>query len=103
VLAVDCRVPFDFFPDLYNPDLYNEDWLFFYRDAAQERLATPGSLAEQMTYDPFGCQPSRTRSRQWGCVNPSPAWIAGHIGHRLLSKEHRIREPCAVPMTRCGR
>ena len=40
VLAVDCRVPFDFFPDLYN-----EDWLFFHRDAAEGRLATPGSIA----------------------------------------------------------
>ncbi len=47
VLAVDCRVPFDFFPDLYN-----EDWLFFHRDAAEGRLVTPGSLAEQLPYDP---------------------------------------------------
>jgi len=61
-LAVDCRVPFDFFPDLYN-----EDWLFFYRDAAEERLATPGSLVEQMPYDPFA-DPQRAAGEEFGDV-----------------------------------
>jgi hypothetical protein len=61
-LAVDCRGPFDFFPDLYN-----EDWLFFYRDAAEERLATPGSLAEQLPYDPFA-DPQRAASQEFGDV-----------------------------------
>jgi hypothetical protein len=62
VLAVDCQVPFDFFPDLYN-----EDWLFFYRDAAEERLATPGSLAEQLPYDPFD-DPRRAADQEFGDV-----------------------------------
>ncbi len=62
VLAVDCRVPFDFFPDLYN-----EDWLFFYRDAAEERLATSGSLAEQLPYDPFA-DPQRAAGQEFGDV-----------------------------------
>ncbi|TVZ06844.1 hypothetical protein EAS64_05715 [Trebonia kvetii] len=61
-LAVDCGVPFDFFPDLYN-----EDWLFFYRDAAEERLATPGSLAEQLPYDPFA-DPQRAAGQEFGDV-----------------------------------
>lgn len=61
-LAVDCRVPFDFFPDLYN-----EDWLFFHRDAADKRLATPGSLAEQLPYDPFA-DPQRAASQEFGDV-----------------------------------
>jgi hypothetical protein len=61
-LAVDCRVPFDFFPDLYN-----EDWLFFHRDAAEECLATPGSLAEQLPYDPFA-EPQRAASQEFGDV-----------------------------------
>lgn len=61
-LAVDCRVPFDFFPDLYN-----EDWLFFYRDAAEERLATPGSLVKQLPYDPFA-DPQRAASQEFGDV-----------------------------------
>jgi len=61
-LAVDCGVPFGFFPDLYN-----EDWLFFYRDAAEERLATPGSLAEQLPYDPF-TDPQRAAGQEFGDV-----------------------------------
>ncbi len=61
-LAVDCRAPFDFFPDLYN-----EDWLFFYRDAAEERLATPGSLAKQLPYDPFA-DPQRAARQEFGDV-----------------------------------
>ncbi len=61
-LAVDCRVPFDFFPDLYN-----EDWLFFHRDAAERRLATPGSLARQLPYDPFA-DPQRAASQEFGDV-----------------------------------
>jgi hypothetical protein len=61
-LAVDCRMPFDFFPDLYN-----EDWLFFYRNAAEERLATPGSLVEQLPYDPFA-DPQRAASQEFGDV-----------------------------------
>jgi len=61
-LAVDCRVPFDFFPDLYN-----EDWLFFHRDAAEQRLAAPGALAEQLPYDPFA-DPHRAASEEFGDV-----------------------------------
>jgi hypothetical protein len=61
-LAVDCRVPFGFFPDLYN-----EDWLFFYQDAAEERLATPGSLAEQLPYEPFA-DPQRAAGQEFGDV-----------------------------------
>jgi hypothetical protein len=61
-LAVDCGVPFGFFPDLYN-----EDWLFFYRDAAEERLAAPGSLAEQLPYDPFA-DPQRAAGQEFGDV-----------------------------------
>jgi hypothetical protein len=62
VLAVDSGMPFDFFPDLYN-----EDWLFFYRDAAEERLATPGSLARQLSYDPFA-DPQRAGHQEFGDV-----------------------------------
>ena len=58
-LAVDCRASFDFFPDLYN-----EDWLFFYRDAAAARLATPGSLVEQLQYDPFA-DPQRAAGQEF--------------------------------------
>lgn len=61
-LAVNCRAPIAFFPDLYN-----EDWLFFYRDAAEERLATPGSLAEQLPYEPFA-DPRRAAGQEFGDV-----------------------------------
>jgi hypothetical protein len=74
VLAVDCRVPFDFFPDLYN-----EDWLFFYRDAAEGRLATPGSLAEQLPYDPFA-DPQRAASEEFGDVIAEGLYALLHSG-----------------------
>jgi hypothetical protein len=74
VLAVDCRGPFDFFPDLYN-----EDWLFFYRDAAEERLATPGSLAEQLPYDPFA-DPQRAASQEFGDVIAEGLYALLHSG-----------------------
>ena len=74
VLAVDCRGPFDFFPDLYN-----EDWLFFYRDAAKERLATPGSLAEQLPYDPFA-DPQRAASQEFGDVIAEGLYALLHSG-----------------------
>lgn len=73
-LAVDCRVPFDFFPDLYN-----EDWLFFHRDAAEERLATPGSLAEQLPYDPFA-DPQRAASQEFGDVIAEGLYALLHKG-----------------------
>lgn len=73
-LAVDCRVPFDFFPDLYN-----EDWLFFYRDAAEERLATGGSLAEQLTYDPFA-DPQRAAGQEFGDVIAEGLYALLHSG-----------------------
>lgn len=73
-LAVDCRVPFDFFPDLYN-----EDWLFFYRDAAEERLATPGSLAEQLPYDPFA-DPQRAAGQEFGDVIAEGLYALLHSG-----------------------
>ena len=74
VLAVDCRAPFDFFPDLYN-----EDWLFFHRDAAAGRLATPGSLAEQLTYDPFA-DPQRAAGQEFGDVLAEGLYALLHGG-----------------------
>ncbi len=74
VLAVDCRMPFDFFPDLYN-----EDWLFFYRDAAEESLATGGSLAEQLAYDPFA-DPQRAAGQEFGDVIAEGLYALLHSG-----------------------
>jgi hypothetical protein len=65
VLAVDCNSQFDFFPDVYN-----EDWLFFYRDAAEHKLASPGLQATQMhqeKYNPFA-DPQRAAKEEFGDV-----------------------------------
>jgi hypothetical protein len=61
-LAVDCTVPFAFFPDVYN-----EDWLFFYPDAAEGRLASSGHLATQLRYEPFA-NPQRAAGEEFGDV-----------------------------------
>ena len=84
VLAVDCRVPFDYFPDLYN-----EDWLFFYRDAAEKRLATPGSLAEQLPYDPFA-DPQRAAGQEFGDVIAEGLYALLHngLGVEAAGKEY---------------
>lgn len=66
VLAVDCTAPFDFFPDIYN-----EDWLFFYQDVANHKLASPGLQATQkmaqMKYNPFA-DPQRAKREEFGDV-----------------------------------
>lgn len=82
-LAVDCRVPFDFFPDLYN-----EDWLFFHRDAAEGRLATPGSLAEQLPYDPFA-DPRRAASQEFGDVLAEGLYALLHSGLRAEAADEK--------------
>jgi hypothetical protein len=61
-LAVDCTVSFAFFPDIYN-----EDWLFFYRVAAERRLACSGYSATQLSYDPFAT-PERAANEEFGDV-----------------------------------
>lgn len=61
-LAVDCTVPFAFFPDIYN-----EDWLFFYEDAANRRLGSSERKATQLRYDPFA-SPQRAESEEFGDV-----------------------------------
>ena len=61
-LAVDCTVPFAFFPDIYN-----EDWLFFYRDAVAGRLGHSGHFATQLRYEPFA-DPQRAAGQEFGDV-----------------------------------
>jgi hypothetical protein len=60
-LAVNCVTPFDFFPDIYN-----EDWLFFYRDAAEKRLGAAGHTT-QLQYDPFA-DSRRAANQEFGDV-----------------------------------
>jgi hypothetical protein len=62
VLAVDSTVSFSFFPDIYN-----EDWLFFYRDAAEGRLGASGHSVTQLRSDPFA-NPQRAAGQEFGDV-----------------------------------
>jgi hypothetical protein len=84
VLAVDCTQQFGFFPDIYN-----EDWLFFYRDAAEELLATPGSLAKQLAYDPFA-DPQRAAAQEFGDVIAEGLYALLHskLGLERADKTH---------------
>ncbi len=59
VLAIDCTALFGFFPNVYN-----EDWLFFYNDTVEGRLACSG-LAIQLAYDPFD-DPRRAAGQEFG-------------------------------------
>jgi hypothetical protein len=78
-LAVDCTAPFDFFPAVYN-----EDWLFFYRDAAARRLASPCSRAVQVEYNPFA-NPQRAASEEFGDI----------VAEGLYALLHHQRSPCS--------
>jgi hypothetical protein len=62
VLAIDCTAPIGFFPDIYN-----EDWLFFYNDTVERRLAWSGIYATQLRYDPFD-DPRRAAGQEFGDV-----------------------------------
>ncbi|HYA51305.1 MAG TPA: hypothetical protein VEG33_09060 [Streptosporangiaceae bacterium] len=62
VLAIDCTAPIGFFPDIYN-----EDWLFFYNDTVERRLAWSGLYATQLHYDPFD-DPRRAAGQEFGDV-----------------------------------
>jgi hypothetical protein len=62
VLAIDCTAPIGFFPDIYN-----EDWLFFYNDTVERRLAWSGLYANQLRYDPFD-DPRRAAGQEFGDV-----------------------------------
>jgi hypothetical protein len=74
VLAVDCTVPFGFFPDIYN-----EDWLFFYDDAAAKRLASPGFNARQLPYDPYA-NSHRAASEEFGDLIAEGLFSLLHAG-----------------------
>jgi hypothetical protein len=74
MLAVDTSAPFDFFPDIYN-----EDWFFFYRDTAGERLARSGFQALQLPYDPFA-SPLRAAAQEFGDIIAEGLYALLHSG-----------------------
>jgi len=82
-LAVDCTVPFAFFPDVYN-----EDWLFFYQDAANGRLGSSERRVTQLRYDPFA-SPQRAESQEFGDVIAEGLYALLEEG---LNAEHATTE-----------
>jgi len=87
VLAVDCAVPVDFFPDIYN-----EDWLFFYHDAARRKLGCSGLNATQLRYDPFA-DPDRAVGQEFGDVLAEGLYALLHRGANATqaSRDYWIR------------
>lgn len=73
-LAVDCYADIGFFPDIYN-----EDWLFFFDDAAQGRLAGSGRKATQLCYYPFA-DPQRAAWQEFGDVLAEGLYGILHLG-----------------------
>ena len=89
VLAVDATAPFDFFPDIYN-----EDWLFFYRDVAARKLASPGLHAtqmEQIKYNPFA-DPQRAAREEFGDVIAEGLYSLLHHDLDLRSATYKYWE-----------
>jgi len=60
-LAVDCRRPPSFFPEIYN-----EDWLFLF-DAVRRRAVAQAGQAQQLEYAPFH-RPGRAAAQELGEV-----------------------------------
>ncbi len=83
MLAVDCTVPFAFFPDIYN-----EDWLFFYEDAATEQLTSSGFEARQLPYDPFA-DPQRAEGQEFGDVIAEGLYALLHSKLGTESADHQ--------------
>jgi hypothetical protein len=82
VLAVDCKAPIGFFPDVYN-----EDWLFFYDDVAEGRLAWSGVNATQLRYDPFD-EPRRAAGQEFGDVLAEGLYALLHRGQNAAFATH---------------
>jgi hypothetical protein len=74
VLAVDCGADIGFFPDIYN-----EDWLFFFDDASNGRLANSRLKATQLTYYPFA-NPKRAAWQEFGDVLAEGLYALLHLG-----------------------
>jgi hypothetical protein len=82
-LAVDCNDDIGFFPDIYN-----EDWLFFFDNASQGRLANSGLEATQLGYYPFA-DPQRAAWQEFGDVLAEGLYALLHLG---LEIQHATRE-----------
>lgn len=83
VLAIDCTAPIGFFPDVYN-----EDWLFFYNDTVERKLAWSGTYATQLRYDPFD-DPQRAAGQEFGDVLAEGLYA---LLHRRRNAAHATRD-----------
>jgi hypothetical protein len=73
-LAVECDAGIGFFPDIYN-----EDWLFFFDDASNRRLANSGKKATQLIYYPFA-NAKRAAWQEFGDVLAEGLYSLLHLG-----------------------
>lgn len=76
-LAVDCDASIGFFPDIYN-----EDWLFFFDDASNGRLANSRLKATQLTYYPFANE-KRAAWQEFGDVLAEGLYSLLHLGLKV--------------------
>lgn len=74
VLAVNCKEPFSFFPEVYN-----EDWLFFYDDVRAGHLGWSGRDVTQLPYDPFE-DVGRAERQEFGDVLAEALYALLHVG-----------------------
>lgn len=74
VLAVDCDADIGFFPDIYN-----EDWLFFFDDASNGRLANSRLKVTQLNYYPFANE-KRAAWQEFGDVLAEGLYSLLHLG-----------------------
>jgi TIR domain len=76
-LAVDCGTNMGFFPDVYN-----EDWLFFFDDVSNGRLASSHASATQLAYYPFA-DPRRAAWQEFGDVLAEGLYSLLHLGRNV--------------------
>jgi glycosyltransferase involved in cell wall biosynthesis len=83
VLAVDCSVQVNFFPEVYN-----EDWLFFYDLVREKRLGQSDCDARQLEYDPFD-DVLRASGQEFGDVLAEGLYTLLHKG---IGPDQAVRE-----------
>jgi hypothetical protein len=76
-LAISCDGDIGFFPDIYN-----EDWLFFFDNATNGRLANSSLEATQLAYYPFANE-KRAAWQEFGDVLAEGLYALLHVGRSI--------------------
>jgi len=76
-LAINCDGDIGFFPDIYN-----EDWLFFFDNASNGRLANSCLEATQLAYYPFASE-KRAAWQEFGDVLAEGLYALLHLGRSV--------------------